>query len=271
MHEYNYIRIVDIKKINNKNDSLEISTVFMNDMFSKIKKSEYTLFMSATIDEYYVKTTLNIPDEELGFINAGGIFDPENKSIIFCNIDYFNYEKMNDTKYLNTICEAINMIIEEHQNEKGIILTTSFKLSRTIYDSLSVFLKENDIDFKIFIQSEKESLSDILKIFKEYTDNGVLISPSIFEGIDLPDETSRFQIFSKAPYYSLGDKRIKYILDNHNQIYKKLAIYRMIQGCGRSCRNEDDYCVNYFLDMNLNKLFNDNDNIWKKEFSISEW
>jgi len=94
----------------------------------------------------------------------------------------------------------------------------------------------------------------------------VLISPSLFEGVDLPDDASRFQIIVKAPYASLGDNRIKYIAENHKDIYSLNTILKIVQGCGRSVRSQNDHCTTYFLDNNIRWLWNSDDNIWKNEF-----
>ena len=73
---------------------------------------------------------------------------------------------------------------------------------------------------------------------------------------------------NKAPYPSLGDKRIKYIFDNYNDIYKTYTIYKIIQGFGRSTRHENDYSITFCLDTNLKRLFYDKMNYWKNEFNI---
>jgi ATP-dependent DNA helicase DinG len=96
----------------------------------------------------------------------------------------------------------------------------------------------------------------------------VLMSPSLFEGIDLPNNESRFQIFVKAPYPSLGDKRIKYIFEKYPDIYERITLYKIIQGFGRSTRNKDDHSITYALDSNISRLFYGQSNHWIDEFFI---
>lgn len=258
---YSYENVIDINE-----DFIEISPVFVGDMFKKIQNSEYNLFMSATIDSNYISKTFNIEKNNIKFINGGNIFSPENKIVVFCNLDYFNYSNMNNEKFIENICESVYKILLEHKEEKGLIQTTTLKLT----EKIKKYLEKKLPKLKIFYQDSENKLKlrDLIDDFKNYNEQAILISPSLFEGLSFDDDYSRFQIFIKAPYYSLGNKRIKYILDKYPDIYKKLALYRCIQGFGRSVRNENDYCITYCLDSNIKKLFNDAENYWKNEFTI---
>jgi Rad3-related DNA helicase len=91
----------------------------------------------------------------------------------------------------------------------------------------------------------------------------------MFEGLSLDDDLSRFQIYVKAPYASLGEKRVKYIADNYKQLYELQTILRIIQGAGRSVRSEEDYATTYMLDSMLSYLWKSRLNEWKDEFSVS--
>ena len=102
-------------------------------------------------------------------------------------------------------------------------------------------------------------------------DNSVLISPSLFEGIDLPNDYSRFQIFVKAPYPSLSNKRIKYIFEKYPDIYETMTLYKVIQGFGRSTRSNTDYSITYALDRNIARLFFNSKNKWKDEFKVIKY
>lgn len=95
------------------------------------------------------------------------------------------------------------------------------------------------------------------------------MSPSIFEGIDLYGNRSKFNILVKAPFPSLGDKRIFYISRKHQRMYKLMTLEKMIQGMGRSTRFKGDQSTSYLLDQNLVKLLNHKSNIWKDQFEIS--
>jgi Rad3-related DNA helicase len=260
--EYEYEHILDIQE-----DKILVSPIFMSNLFHTMKVSHFTLFMSATIDKEYINTILGLSDTEMAFINAGSIFDKENKTIIFHDIGSCNYNNMSDKYFLKEITNNINLIINEHKEEKGIILPTTFKLGALITKELEGYFIENNIKMKIFShESDMYGLKTILDEFKKYKHPAVLISPSIYEGISLDDELSRFQIIIKAPYPDLKEKRNRYILENYKHMYEKFTLYKLVQGMGRSVRNEDDWCTVHCLDSNISRVFNTSKNIWKSEF-----
>jgi len=251
-----------------KPNLIEVSPIFIQDFFKEIEFTDKYLFMSATIDEDYLNRTMKIPKEQMKFIQSPNIFDKENKTVVFCNHDFMNFEKMNSEGFINSINQKIFQILTEHLDERGIILTTNFKLSKQIGEFLKKKFKENKIDMQVIIHTSKKPLKDLLEEFKDTKKPTILLSPSIFEGVDLPNDESRFQIFVKAPFYSLGSKRIQFIANNYADIYQKMTVYRLIQGAGRSTRSEDDWCVNYFLDSHLTRLFFSEHNLWQNEFEV---
>jgi Rad3-related DNA helicase len=82
----------------------------------------------------------------------------------------------------------------------------------------------------------------------------ILMGPSLLEGIDLKDEWSRLQIFAKVPYLSLADKFVKTKLEINPDWYQWSAIKNILQGTGRSIRNEDDWAITYILDGSMADL-----------------
>ncbi len=253
-----YEHVVDIKST-----AVIVSPIFMGDMFKKINKAKYHLFMSATIDDNFISQTLKIPKSEIKYIKSPPVFKPENKTLVLINHDNYNYSKLQDKRNLMAIANCVGDILEENKTKNGIILTPSFYINEFI---ASVITRKPYVNLIEHTQGTK--LVDSLKAHKRDLRKTVLMSPSMFEGIDLPNDQSRFQIFVKAPYPSLGDKRIKYIFDKYPDIYETMTIYKVIQGLGRSTRNSDDYSITYALDKNISRLFNSPKNKWKDEFKV---
>lgn len=261
---FKYEHVVEVK-----DDEFSIQTIFMNEMFKKTHLSEYHLFMSATIDPYFMSTTMGINQSEIGFVKPRPAFKKENKKVNFLNLAKYNYESMKKPDTIPNMVGYVKKVINKHKNDNGIILAPSFWISNSISIALKKYLKENKIDIRVFNQEQGEHLSYTLARFKSYKKKSVLISPSIFEGVDLPGELSRYQIFIKAPYASLADKRIKVIANNYPRIYRTMTLYRILQGFGRSCRNPDDYCTSYCFDEGLYYLYNSDLNLWKNEYDVS--
>lgn len=245
-------------------DEFTVKPIFIGKMFDKVLRiSDYNLFMSATITGKLLTTTLGLDEAKLKVIQLPPTFPPKNKKVVFFKPVGLSYKTMQDEKTMSQIDANVLSIAKFHQDkqEKGIIQTPSFALS----GRLASVLKANKI--KNVIEHQRgEPLSPLLFRLKEAKEFTVLLSPSLFEGVDLPDDASRFQIIVKAPYASLADNRIKYIAENHKDIYSLNTILKIVQGCGRSVRSANDHCTTYFLDNNIRWLWNSNDNIWKNEF-----
>lgn len=261
--KYNYDHIFEYKKTEQE---ISVKAIFCGDMFAQLHNSDYMLFMSATITKDYLVETLKLDSRDIKFVQLAPTFPKENKQVIFWSPLSLNYTTLKEEKTIKTVQDRVSQIVALHseKKEKGIVLTPSFELSRKICESL---VRKKDYD--VFEHHQGEKLAIVLEQFKYAKGPAVLVSPSLFEGISLDDDMSRYQVFVKAPYPSLGDKRIKYILDRHPDIYSFITLLKVIQGCGRSTRSAEDYSVTYMLDNNLQRLWKSNQNIWKDEFEVS--
>ena len=249
-----------------KDSSISFKPIFIRSLFEEfLSTSKYILLMSATISDTYISQTLDIPLNKLKFINAPPTFDPKNKTIYMFDHASYNFQYLKNQDNLNTIAQLVSEVMDHHHDENGIIQTTSFYLSSRI----SYLIKQinNKLFKKIHVHQQGDKLENVLFEFKT-NNKKFLVSPSIWEGVDLPDDDARFGIMIKCPYYSLADARMKAIMEQYPDVYKIITIYRILQGCGRTVRNENDYSITYMLDSNLKKIFNSKLNVWKTQFNV---
>lgn len=261
---YQYDNIFEYKK---KEQEATVKAIFCGDMFYELINSDYLLFMSATITKDYLVETLNLDPNTVKFVSLEPTFPKESKKVIFLSPMSLNYKTLQDAKVVSALQTKVARIVDKHAKagESGIVLTPSFDLTRKICDKLVW-----TTDYEVFEHRQGEKLADVLADFKDYKGGpAVLISPSLFEGISLDDDISRYQAFVKAPYPSLGDKRMKYILDRYPRIYEFITLLKVIQGCGRSTRSAEDFSTTYMLDTNLQRLWKSQQNIWTNEFLVS--
>tara|TARA_Y100000287_G_C13986079_1_gene240574 strand:- start:86 stop:583 length:498 start_codon:yes stop_codon:yes gene_type:complete len=144
--------------------------------------------------------------------------------------------------------KAIDSILENHKNEKGIIHTHSIKIAESIYKKLSRKYKNRIL---IAFGSDRD------KILKKHTTSKsptVLLSPSMAEGVDLKGDLSKFQILCKVPFPYLGDKVTKKKMSKWNWWYDTQTVRTIIQSVGRSIRSEKDTAVTYILDDDWRRL-----------------
>ena len=241
-------------------NTFSIKTIFVGKMMEHLL-APYNLFMSATITENFVFETLELNEDTTVFIEVDPVFPKENKPLLFLGKQALNYYTMKEQSTIDDIKTQIKMIVQHHETEKGLILVPSFflgsQLTRAVGPNTKVFEHKSGI-----------KLPDLVSEFKRYKGSAVLISPSIFEGLDFKDDASRFQIIVKSPFPSLGDKRIKHIADNYPNIYSEMTLLKILQGIGRSVRTPEDWAATYFLDASSKKLYDSKLNIWKSHYDV---
>ena len=211
--------------------------------------SNYGLFMSATIlNKKYLCNLSGLSEDEIKFIRIKeSDFPKENRPIHLMNIAWLNSKTMIDN--LPTIAKTVNNIMSIHKKEKGIIHTTSyFQLE---------FIKKNLNKENLERLIETSPTTDRIEILQRHSQNPkptVLISPSFFQGLDLKDDLSRFQIIIKIPYPDLSDKKVAALRKKDMNWYLWNTVVRLTQTYGRSIRSKDDHASTYILDSNINYL-----------------
>lgn len=144
--------------------------------------------------------------------------------------------------------DKINEILADHPEETGIIHSGSYDNSMKIYESLSDTNRKRVLVY----QGTQEKETALQRFLEEK--NLVLMGPSILEGLDLASDKSRFQVFVKVPYPSLGDKFVSAKMNYQPDWYSWKTTCNILQGIGRSVRSEEDWAVTYFLDGCLTDL-----------------
>jgi Rad3-related DNA helicase len=267
LFNYNYEHVFEYKEEDN---SVTVKPVFVGAMTEALQCGPHNLFMSATVTDQFMIKTLHLDVAKTKFIKLEPTFPKENKEVVFFDPLSLSYTSLQNPDTVKALRKNVARVVRKHidDNERGIILTPSFKLQAELVAEITPLARAGRM--KLFEHIQGTKLEATLTAFKEYKGElpAVLVSPSMFEGIDLPGDLSRFQILVKAPFPSLGDKRMKFILDHHPDLYNVITIMKMVQGAGRSVRSMEDHAVTYCLDLNGQRVFNSNANIWKNEFNL---
>jgi ATP-dependent DNA helicase DinG len=227
-----------------------------------LQTGSISLFMSATIlsKEYLCKIG-GIKSDQVKFIRVQeSNFPIKNRPIYLMNIAWLNAKTMNQS--LPAIANAVNNIMSIHRNEKGIIHTTSYSQLRFIKENIS---KENA--FRLIETGSKFDRNEILQRHYESSKPTVLISPSLYLGVDLKDNLSRFQIIVKVPYADLTDRKVSVMKQRDPNWYTWNAILKLVQAYGRSIRSKDDFAHTYILDSSISYLLKQAKEMSPKWFS----
>ena len=154
----------------------------------------------------------------------------------------------------------VSNIMIKHPEERGIIHSGSYEISSKVFHAL-----EPSQQSRIILYTNSQEKDKALKDFVK-SKNGILMGPSLLEGLDLYEDHSRFQVFLKVPFPSLGDKFVSAKMNYQPEWYDWKTITAILQGIGRSVRSEDDWAVTYFLDGCLSDLFKRRRSSFPSEF-----
>jgi Rad3-related DNA helicase len=225
------------------------------------KHGERFALTSATFPPHTVLgKLLGRPPGDFDYYTAPSSFPVKNRKVYLSTVSGNLTAKTWDDE-VDKIVDKVGELVCDHVNEKGIIHAVSYKLANYIIDTLG------SIDR--FITHNSKNREEILDVFKNSSDNLVLVSPSIERGVDLPDDDCRFVIWAKAPFLSLGDKLTKsrvYSGSIGNLWYRSLCAQTIVQGCGRGVRHKYDSCTTYILDKQIKKLILGKGSLFPKYF-----
>ena len=198
------------------------------------------IFMSATINKMMFCRTMSIPEEQCAFIEVEkSPFPVNHRTINFHNIRKLNYHSTTDD--YTAVFAKVKEILKFYRTEKGLILTTTKKHCSEIAEKMGdrITIAHEGVEGK------REMVLDNHKNTKK---PNVLVSPSLWYGVDLKDDLSRFQIILKAPYPSMADKRTRVKSERDPLWYQNKAVEKLLQGFGRSIRNDNDYAETHVID-----------------------
>ncbi|HJW20732.1 MAG TPA: ATP-dependent DNA helicase [Candidatus Nitrosotalea sp.] len=206
---------------------------------------ENQVFMSATIDKDSFCENTGLDPSKVGFVDTPrSPFPPDSRRINFLNTRKLSYSSSRDDEL--AVIKKIDEIMSQHGTERGLILTSSEKKCFDIKNNLS---EKNRLRIRVcHSRNENGMTQDEVLQEHSFDEDGVLLSSSLWEGVDLKDDLSRFQIIAKVPYPNLSEKRTKNKMQKFPLWYKSQTLTKLLQGFGRSIRSEEDWAVTYVLD-----------------------
>jgi ATP-dependent DNA helicase DinG len=238
---------IDAMVIDQAEDEAKFMCIEESQMINKYlhNKAGFKVFMSATIGDprAFVKI-MGIKNAK--FIRMDNAFVYDKSPVVFVNRHKLNMAQKDDN--LPKVTKILDQILKKHKGQRGIIHSGSYAFSN--------YIKEHSKHSGRLIDYASSKMKrDALRNFTQ-SDDKILIGPSILEGLDLKDDISRFQIFFKVPYPSLGDPLIKAKMQSSNEWYDWKTGISIMQGVGRSVRSEEDWAVTYVLDACFRSLIN---------------
>lgn len=222
---------------------------YVRDLFD----SDVQVFMSATIDKENFSRMMGMG--ECGYIDVSkSPFPAENRRVNFLDVARLSSKSPESDEI--RVAQMIDSVMSTHQDSRGLILTSSRARCRRLHERLSR-KQASRIEFAHSVNEDQSTIDEVLAVHAD-TPNGVLLSSSLWQGIDLKGGLSRFQIIEKCPYPNLGDSRVAAKARADRSWYVYQTVVKVLQGMGRSVRDRDDHAVTYVMDSSVRQLLDRN-------------
>lgn len=239
----------------NDNGSFKFKPVYVNKYASRYlwKHAERWMLLSATLFPDDLAFTLNIPKEEIEFIDLPSTFDVERRPIYF--LPAANVSRKGGDGELPKLVRAIDSTIDRFPDKKVMVHTVSYTLAAYV-------MLNSRHKGRMTTHTSASQREEVLKNFTDSPESMILVSPSMTRGVDLYGDTCRLNIIAKVDYPYLGDKQVSARLYSGKSAgrrwYALQAIRSIIQASGRNMRKADDWGVTVIIDQQFLRLYNDN-------------
>ncbi|WP_420546599.1 helicase C-terminal domain-containing protein [Nitrosopumilus sp.] len=248
----NFVVNSPIRDLNGNFRTVSIKPIDVSKFAKSFFETDYQIFMSATIDKQSFCENMGFDTEEVAFVDTPkSPFALENRQVELLNVRRLSYGSTEEDEL--EVIKVIDKILDDHSTERGLILTSSIPRCHKILRFLS---PKNTKRIRICHSTNKDGKTQDEIISEHASDpTGVLLSSSLWEGVDLKDDLSRFQIIAKIPYPNYKEKRTKAKMDKFPLWYTSQTLTKLLQGFGRSIRSDNDWAKTYVLDTAANNVF----------------
>lgn len=244
-----------------KGENRNIIDLFAQPIWSKDYLEQYVwsrydhvILMSGTILDKKLFTFLNgLKEESTVHMKLNSPFPVDNRKIYYIPAAKMSYD--NKRQAFEAMVPWLKKILKKYSNKKGIIHTVSFELANWILEEFQKDKsKEGQEMCKRLLTHDSSSRDLVLRRHTASKEATILVSPSMFVGVDLKEDLSRFQIILKIPYPNLGSSKIKKRKDIYPPYYGWRTVADIVQSYGRSVRSMTDEADTYVLDSNFDNL-----------------
>ena len=247
----NFVVNNPIKDFDGNFKTVSIKPVDVSKFANNFFQTEYQIFMSATINKSGFCENMGFSKDDTAFVDVPkSPFPIEHRKVEFLNIRRLSYGSTIDDEL--EVIKKIDQILDQYSDKRGLILTSSIPRCFQILKYLST---KNTRRIRICHSKNPNGKTQDQIITEHASDpTGVILSSSLWEGVDLKDDLSRFQIIAKVPYPNYTEKRTRAKMEKFPSWYTSQTLTKLLQGFGRSIRSEDDWADTFILDAAVNNV-----------------
>lgn len=217
--------------------------------------AEITVLLSAYLGPAaVVAETLGFETDDARVFATSSPFPLEQRPIVYRPVGALSRASLPSLE--PALFAEIVAILVAHPRDKGVIHVASYAVARRFMADVA---RRAPLEARrlIFVESS-DAKATALERHRASAAPTVLVSPSLREGVDLPDDFLRFQIITKIPYPDLGDPWIAARRARDPRWYAVETAKALVQAYGRSCRHADDHGVTYVLDAQFERFLQHN-------------
>jgi ATP-dependent DNA helicase DinG len=193
----------------------------------------------AVLAEYF-----GLAEGERRMFSTGSPFALEQRPLVYRPVGALSHATR--TRLEPALFAEVATILATHAADKGLIHVPSYEAGRRLVHDLGARAPRESRRL-LWIDSAGGK-AGALQLHRLSPLPTVLVSPSLREGVDLPDEFLRFQVLTKLPYPDLGDPWTAARRERDPRWYAVETAKALLQAYGRSCRHAEDFGVTYVLD-----------------------
>jgi Rad3-related DNA helicase len=193
----------------------------------------------AVLAEYF-----GLEEGEVRVLATGSPFAVEQRPVVYRPVGALSHATR--ARLEPALFAEVASILAAHPGDKGIIHVPSYEAGRRLVHDLGARAPRESR--RLLWIDAAGGKSGALQLHRASPLPTVLVSPSLREGVDLPDDFLRFQVLTKLPYPDLGDPWTAARRERDPRWYAVETAKALLQTYGRSCRHAEDFGVTYVLD-----------------------
>jgi len=202
--------------------------------------------LSATIlDPDTFAESLGVDKSNMKFIRIPSTFPPENRKVIVRACGSMARRSIDET--LPKLAAAVREVLDTHPDDRGMVHVHSYRIAE--------FLAKHVKNARLMFHDSTNRERVLMDFMSNPSDNRVLVSPSMTDGLSLDDDLARFQVICKMPFPYLGDPQVAAKKDRYPGWYDLETAKTLMQTFGRVVRGSEDHGVTYVLDGDFERFY----------------
>lgn len=236
-------------------DGFKLIPLYIGDYIypTLLRHSDISLIMSATLPrKELLCARLGLDTKDVFYYHMASTFPPENAPIYSYPQPTMNYDPRGMKNKRNTMGGVLASLMTKYEGVRGLILCNSF--DEVNHYSKYIIEKYPQHSHRIISHNRGDNTEYLLDDHYGIPD-GVIITPSMWEGQDFDGDRARFLAISKVPFDDTKNVVVKGFMERDKGRYFQNACQKLVQGIGRVVRSQEDYADIHICDGAFRRLF----------------